>query len=176
MIGIERPLNPAHSGCSRRDRIRAGKRPRLRQAVRLREEQQLAARALGGLCAEIHVVMTIELEQPISRAEQSPDLVELVSRMVGRARDDDLELLTGEELALRPAPHAADGLSTVELERDDHREPQRRRHDGAGRYPIRIALTAEGAAVDVELEKGIEPLSCSPQGHSGRLAANGGEH
>ena len=66
--------------------------------------------------------------------------------MVGRACDDDLELLTGKELALRPAPHAVDGLSSVELERDDHGEPQRRRHEGAGRYPIRMRATAEAAS------------------------------
>ena len=80
-----------------------------------------------------------ELQQPVLRPEQAPDLVQLVFRMVGRACDDDLELLTRKQLAPRPAPHAADGLSAVELERDDDREPHRRRHDGAGRYPIGIA-------------------------------------
>ena len=78
-------------------------------------------------------MVTIELQHPVLRPEQAPDLVQLGRRMASRARDDDLELLTRKQLVLRPAPHAADGVSPVVLERDDHGEPQRRRHDGATR-------------------------------------------
>ena len=106
-------------------------------------------------------MVTIELQHSVLRPEQAPDLVQLGRRMASRARDEDLELLARKQLALRPAPHASDGLSPVELERDDHGEPQCRRHDEAGRYPKTPTRSEVAVLENREPEKGIEPLTCS---------------
>jgi hypothetical protein len=125
---------------------------------------------VGGLCslsAEIHVVVVLEVQEPVVRGELGLELIQFARRIVRRARDYELELLAWEVLLLNPRPDAGHCVPAVLFERDDHGKPRRSN-------ARRLALGCAGSGgCDSLLQRAFGPCRIAGVSLGGRAKSGG---